>query len=131
MSAWGDDSSVEEEVLERRPGSPAADLEEVSAGEGVVAGVEVVAQAKRAPEISRAFMLLDGGEVELDAGRPECREVGQQRLIELSVLLEPVGGELVAGQMRSMFSQHRTQPLMERGASEDDIVPVRLEEMGL
>lgn len=76
-------------------------------------------------------MLLDGGEVELDAGRPECREVGQQRLIELSVLLEPVGGELVAGQMRSMFSQHRTQPLMERGASEDDIVPVRLEEMGL
>ena len=39
-------------------------------------------------------MLLDGGEVELDAGRPECREVGQQRLIELSVLLEPVGGEL-------------------------------------
>jgi hypothetical protein len=78
-------------------------------------------------EISGSQMLLIGRQADAQAGGTAIGEGVQQREVEPRIILEPVGDQLVAAQMRRDRLQGRRQRLRQPDAADDDIVPVRSE----
>ena len=74
-------------------------------------------------------MFLHGGQMQGVALGAERGELVQQVMVQMTVVLEPVGAELVAGQVRRDVGEYRRQPLAQRRAAMDDVVEVRSEEL--
>jgi hypothetical protein len=60
-------------------------------------------------EVARAFMFLDGGQVELDPRRAQGGEIGQQAVVQMGVLGEPVGDQRLGGHPWRVNRQERLE----------------------
>jgi hypothetical protein len=67
----------------------------------------------------------------VDAPSPDLRQLGQEGLVQVRVLLEPIGDERLARQMWRDLSQDRREPISELRPAMDDVGEVRPEELVL
>ena len=90
--------------------------------------IKLAAQVEPVPKIGRTLMLLNRGQMNLDAAGPDQRELGQQAVVQMRVMAEPIIDKGIADDRWGHVRKHRTQTVAQWRAAMDHIIPMPLEE---
>lgn len=86
--------------------------------------IKPVPKIERVPKVARAFMLLNRSKVDLHPGCADRCKFGQQGVVEMGIMREPIVDQCIATHIRRYALEHRCKPVAQRRTTVDHIMPM-------